>query len=78
MSRKLFLLIAVFTVTALILVACGGEEVAEEPAEEPAEVVAEEPAEMEPCGPSTEGGLAGVDPRGQTIVWWHNHSGSRE
>ena len=97
MSRKLFILIAVFTVTALILVACGGEEVedepaapaveapaeeaAEEPAEEPAEEVAEEPEEMEemdPCGPSTEGGLTGVDPRGQTIVWWHNHSGSRE
>jgi multiple sugar transport system substrate-binding protein len=98
MSRKLFLLIAVFTVLALILAACGSdeadeepaapvaeapaeepaEEPMEEPAEEPAEEPMEEPAEIEPCAPSTDGGLAGVDPRGQTIVWWHNHGGSRE
>lgn len=32
----------------------------------------------EACAPATEGELAGVDPRGQTVVWWHNHSGSRE
>ncbi len=30
------------------------------------------------CAPATEGALAGVDPSGQTIVWWHQHSGSRE
>jgi len=30
------------------------------------------------CEPATEGPLAGVDPRGQTIVWWHQHSGARE
>lgn len=72
----------------------GGEEVAEEPMEEPTEEAMEEPMEepteevaveepteevaMEPCAPATEGPLAGIDPRGQTIVWWHNHSGSRE
>ncbi|MBU0510272.1 MAG: extracellular solute-binding protein [Chloroflexi bacterium] len=53
-------------------------EVVAEPTEvvvEPTEVVVEEP---EPCAPATDGSLAGVDPRGQTIVWWHNHSGSRE
>jgi multiple sugar transport system substrate-binding protein/sn-glycerol 3-phosphate transport system substrate-binding protein len=33
---------------------------------------------MEPCAPAADGPLAGVDPRGQTVVWWHNHSGSRE
>jgi len=32
----------------------------------------------EPCGPATDGPLAGVDPRGQTVTWWHNHSGVRE
>jgi multiple sugar transport system substrate-binding protein len=32
----------------------------------------------EPCAPATEGSLAGVDPRGQTVVWWHQHSGARE
>jgi sn-glycerol 3-phosphate transport system substrate-binding protein len=25
-----------------------------------------------------EGAYAGVDPTGQTVVWWHQHSGSRE
>ncbi len=64
------------------------EEVAvEEPTEEPApteEAAVEEPTEeaaMEeaaPCAPATDGPLAGVDPSGQTIQWWHNHSGSRE
>lgn len=67
------------------------EEPMEEPTEEPAAEPTEEPAAeptaepepteevmMEPCAPATEGPLAGVDPRGQTIVWWHNHSGSRE
>jgi multiple sugar transport system substrate-binding protein len=57
------------------------EPAAEEPAaEEPAaeEPVAEEPVDEGPCAPATDGPLAGVDPRGQTIVWWHNHSGSRE
>lgn len=31
-----------------------------------------------PTTPATEGPLAGVDPSGQTVVWWHQHSGSRE
>ena len=31
-----------------------------------------------PCAPATSGPLAGVDPRGQTVVWWHNHSQHRE
>lgn len=42
---------------------------------------AEEPApaeEMEACAPIEDGPLAGVDPRGQSIIWWHQHSGSRE
>ncbi|GAB4159944.1 MAG: ABC transporter substrate-binding protein [Candidatus Promineifilaceae bacterium] len=56
------------------------EEPTEAPAEEEAPVEEEAPTEemMEPCAPATDGPLAGVDPRGQTITWWHNHSGSRE
>lgn len=57
------------------------EVVEEEPAEEPVAEATEVPAEevaMEPCAPSADGTLAGVDPRGQTVVWWHNHSGTRE
>lgn len=33
---------------------------------------------MGDCTVATDGELAGVDPNGQTVVWWHNHSGSRE
>jgi multiple sugar transport system substrate-binding protein/sn-glycerol 3-phosphate transport system substrate-binding protein len=53
----------------------------EEPMEAPTEEPMAEPTEemaMEPCAPSTDGDFAGVDPRGQTITWWHNHTGSRE
>ena len=60
------------------------EEPVTEPVVEPTAVVTEEPVEVvptavpteepppEPCAPATEGPLAGVDPRGQTVVWWHN------
>jgi len=49
------------------------------PAAEAAPAPTEAPAaEPEVCGPAADGPLAGVDPRGQTVVWWHNHSGSRE
>jgi multiple sugar transport system substrate-binding protein len=61
---------------------------AEAPAAEPtkapaAEAAAPAPteapaAEPEVCAPAADGPLAGVDPRGQNVVWWHNHSGSRE
>ncbi len=51
------------------------EEVAEETVEEAEEEMEEA---MEPCAPAEDGPFAGVDPRGQTVIWWHNHSGSRE
>lgn len=37
-----------------------------------------EPAAEAPAEASAEGAYAGVDPSGQTIVWWHNHTGSRD
>lgn len=62
------------------------EPAAEEPAVEPtateepmAEPTAtEEPMAEEPCAPAADGPLTGVDPRGVTVEWWHQHSGSRE
>ena len=30
-----------------------------------------------PTEPAAEGPLAGVDPTGQTITWWHQHGGAR-
>ena len=56
------------------------EAMDEEPAAEEEDMAEEEAMdeEMEPCAPAADGPFAGVDPRGQTVVWWHNHSGSRE
>lgn len=51
--------------------------VAEEPMEEPAMVNVETNGLTE-CVVATEGPFAGVDPSDVSIVWWHNHSGSRE
>jgi multiple sugar transport system substrate-binding protein len=31
-----------------------------------------------PTEPAADGPLAGVDPTGQTVVWWHQHSAARE
>lgn len=58
-------------------VADTAEEVMDE-AEEVMDEAEEAMEDMEPCGPVSDGPFAGVDPRGQTVVWWHNHSGSRE
>ncbi|MCX6046839.1 MAG: extracellular solute-binding protein [Chloroflexi bacterium] len=30
------------------------------------------------CDLATDGAFAGVDPHGQKITWWHNHTGARE
>ncbi len=30
------------------------------------------------CSPAEDGAYAGIDPSGQQITWWHQHSGSRE
>ena len=87
MSRKMFWLILILTVAALALVACGGDEeptAVPETVETVEETTAEETAAEEPvvdegpCAPATEGPLAGVDPRGMEVIWWHNHSGSRQ
>lgn len=34
-------------------------------------------APPEACAPAKDGPLAGVDPRGQTVVWWHQQSGAK-
>jgi multiple sugar transport system substrate-binding protein/sn-glycerol 3-phosphate transport system substrate-binding protein len=45
---------------------------------QPAEEMGEMMAFQWPEAPAPDGPLAGIDPAGQTVVWWHNHSGSRE
>ncbi len=94
MQRKQLWLLGALLVIAMLLAACPApaapdtgaapaqEEAAEAPAEEAAETTdatAEEAAATgDACAPATEGELAGVDPRNQTVVWWHQHSGIRE
>jgi multiple sugar transport system substrate-binding protein/sn-glycerol 3-phosphate transport system substrate-binding protein len=70
-TRNLFLLISILLVAAFVMSACGPSAT---PTEEPMEEPTEEPMEEEACAPATEGPLAGVDPRGQTVIFWHEHS----
>jgi multiple sugar transport system substrate-binding protein len=83
MNKKILTtLLALLLIASLLLGACAKattpapteEMAAEEPvAEEPA---AEEPAVEEPAMP--EDMYADVDPTGQTVIFWHNHTQERE
>lgn len=94
MNLKRLSFLAVLVMAALVLAACPAPAAeapaaeapaaAEAPTAEPTKAPEAEaaptaaPVDEGPCAPATDGPLAGVDPRGQTIVWWHNHRGSRE
>jgi multiple sugar transport system substrate-binding protein/sn-glycerol 3-phosphate transport system substrate-binding protein len=74
MQRKLLTVVMLLLVGAMVLSACAV------PTPAPA---AEEPAAAaEPTVAAEEETMAedysAVDPSGQTVVWWHQHSGSRE
>ena len=77
MNTKRMWMLATLLVAALVLAACP-TPVAEAPAAMEEEASASEAMDEGPCAPAMDGPLAGIDPRGQTIVWWHQHSGSRE
>lgn len=70
--RKLTVMMALVMVAMLVLSGCTAMPTV--PAAE-APAAATEAATEEA---TAEGAYAGVDPTGQTVVWWHNHSGSRE
>jgi len=70
------LLIGVLVLSACTTVAPAAPAPAGEAAAVQTEVAAA-PASGD-CAPAADGAYAGVDPSGQTVVWWHNHSGSRE
>ena len=71
MRTKTMLVAGLLLIAALVLAAC-----APVPAGAPAPAATEAAAEGEAA--AGEGAYAGVDPSGQTVVWWHQHSGSRE
>ena len=77
MNTQRMWMLATLLVAALVLAACP-TPVAEAPAAMEEEASASEAMDEGPCAPTMDGPLAGIDPRGQTIVWWHQHSGSRE
>ncbi|MCY4411600.1 MAG: hypothetical protein OXC27_14160, partial [Caldilineaceae bacterium] len=77
MNSKRMWMLATLLVAALMLAACPAP-VTEAPAAMEEESSGGEAMEEGPCAPAMDGPLAGIDPRGQTIVWWHQHSGSRE
>jgi len=52
------------------------EEMEEEEAME--EEMAEGITGLDSCDVAEDGPFAGVDPSGESIIWWHNHSGDRE
>jgi len=82
--RKLFTWLAILALTLPLVASCApAAEPTPIPTKVPAATPTEEPPPTatpvpEPCAPATSGPLAGVDPRGQTVVWWHNHSRDRE
>ena len=78
MSTKHVWLIVLLASVAMMLAACPAAAPATMPEAPAAGEEAAAPAEEGPCAPATEGMFAGVDPTGQTIVWWHNHTGSRD
>ena len=77
MNANRMWMLAALMVAALVLAACPAPA-AQAPAAMEEEAPAEAPMDTGPCAPAADGPLAGIDPRGQTIVWWHQHSGSRE
>ncbi|MFP4345237.1 MAG: ABC transporter substrate-binding protein [Anaerolineales bacterium] len=81
--RKLFALLLVAVMLLTAFAACTTpeateaptEEMTEEPTEEMTEEMTEEPTE-EPTEEATE--VPGVDPSGQEVTYWYQHTGSRE
>jgi ABC-type glycerol-3-phosphate transport system substrate-binding protein len=79
-STTLFKWLSLLLVTAMLLAACTPAAPQATTAPEKTEETMPEKTEevMEPCAPAKDGVFAGVDPRGATVDWWHQHSGSRE
>lgn len=79
-------LVAILIFIALVLpvvVACGGKKDATPQATAVGKTSVSSPdalpeVERAPCTLASSGPLAGIDPRGQTVIWWHPYSGARE
>ena len=82
MNKKvLSIILAVFVIASMLLAACqpATPEPTKEPEPEKTEAAAEPEApeeEAEPAAP--EDSYADVDPSGQEVIYWHQHSRARE
>lgn len=82
MRKKFYALLAALMVASMVLAACGAPATEAPAAEAPAAVEEEAPAAEaeeteevaeEPVNAACPPSEAGVDPSGQTVVWWHQH-----
>lgn len=80
MQKKILWLPALLITLALALAACPAAAPAPAADSSDAEAASDGESAMDdgPCAPASEGPYAGVDVRGTTFVWWHQHSGTRE
>jgi len=77
MDKKLLArLFAILIIVSFVLAACQPQPTPEPPAEATEPPAAETEAPAEPAAPADP--WADVDPSGQTIVYWHQHSRARE
>ncbi|MBN2393734.1 MAG: extracellular solute-binding protein [Anaerolineae bacterium] len=82
-KRNLVVVLALIVLVLPVVVACGGLKDTP-PQSSAVDTIPESSLETlqetqrEPCNPASSGLLAGVDPRGQTVIWWHPYSGTRE
>ncbi len=73
--RKKSIWIVILVILALLVAACGGAATEAPPAEEPP---AAEPPTEEPMAEGMEMMWEDVDPSGQTVTFWHQHTRDRE
>jgi len=84
MSKKwIYVLVAAVFTLSLFVTACGPTPAPAEPTAAPAvteptaEPAAAEPTAEEPAAPAA-GPYEEVDPTGQTVLWWHQHTSGRQ
>ncbi|MGC9396467.1 MAG: extracellular solute-binding protein [Anaerolineae bacterium] len=82
-KRNLVVVLALIVLVLPVLVACGGTRDAAPPPAATSEALESsqetlQETERKPCNPTSSGLLADIDPRGQTVIWWHSYRGARE
>ncbi len=82
-KRNLVAILVLIALALSIVAACGGKKDATPQTTAVSKTSESSPdalpeVERAPCNLATSGPLTGIDPRGQTVIWWHPYSGARE